>query len=275
MLASEDCKRRFTGRHSSGSTFSKSCPSFLAPVTVEREPPIHLQQADVLTMAASHEVDLSRRVLSVCVNGRSEGTAFLVGARPLALTASHVVRDSAPQEISVVSHQQSQVIPCPVTEVIHHSTADVAALKFDEQAASWPRNNPNNQALGLDCFRCEPRIPYLGSAVRTFSYANVMPDDREGEARLMTGHVQRFCSEKYRGHVYSAIEIGLFSFPGFSGSPIILLDEPDLAIGVVTNGIYLLEPDACLSPGEVPGPLWATGALLAPLATWVASVATG
>ena len=155
------------------------------------------------------------------------GTGFGVEKSGLILTAAHVVANAInAQEIYVQLHAGKFL---RAYSMILHPTADVAALLFkpDHSLPFFKLGNPPT----------EIREFFLGTEVLSYGYpfTRENPDKVKLEPRLMSGYIQRnFCHEQgnYSFHAY---ELSFPSILGQSGSPILLANDIDSAIAVLTT----------------------------------------
>ena len=158
---------------------------------------------------------------------RFAGTGFGIEKPGLVLTASHVVATATdkPQTIYLQLQDGRFLQACSMEP---HPTADVTALVFKDQSL---------RSFKLGEAPAEIGEFYLGTEVISYGYPSRQEESDKVvlEPRLMGGHIQRNFRHDQGHYSFRACELSFPAIPGQSGSPILLKDDIDFAIAVLTT----------------------------------------
>ena len=160
------------------------------------------------------------------------GTGFGIEKPGLVLAAAHVVSGvTNPQEIYIELPDGNPLdVRFLQAHSLHlHPTADLVALLFEP--------NPSLRAFKLGNPPTDMNDFYLGTEIVSYGYPSTTqsPDKVHLEPRLMTGYLQRNFYFKQFDYSFQAYELSFPVMPGQSGSPILLADDIDYAIAVLTT----------------------------------------
>ena len=160
------------------------------------------------------------------------GTGFGIEKPGLVLTAAHVVSGvTNPQEIYI--ELQNGKPPdgrfLQACSLDRHPTADIAALLFEP--------NPSLRAFQLGNPPADIGDFYLGTEIISYGYPSTIesPDKVNLEPRLMSGYLQRNFRHLQSNYSFQACELSFPAISGQSGSPILLANDIDSAIAVLTT----------------------------------------
>lgn len=154
------------------------------------------------------------------------GTGFGYQSAGIVMTASHVVCGTKPENIYMQLVDGSFVNP---HSVAIHPSADIAAMLFDRSKAPLCFSKGVPAGSGA--------IYELGTSVISygFPYIDIGGNRKELEPRLLTGNIQRCFKYAIGSMHYEAYELSFPTPVGLSGSPVMLENNIDFAIGVVTT----------------------------------------
>ncbi len=107
----------------------------------------------------------------------------------------------------------------------------------------------------------------LGDNAVSFGYP-ALANERPLKLRVMRGHLQSLYEVRDDPFLYDGIELPFPSFPGQSGSPVVLDSNSDEAIGIVTQSIRYTSEQA----EEQTEAHWTIAANLISLAEWVTTL---
>ena len=158
---------------------------------------------------------------------RSAGTGFGFHKPGLVLTAAHVV--AAASRPNAIHLQMKSGRFLRARSVKAYPKADVAVLTFDaNQSPPYFRLGEPPKQIGKF---------YLGTEVLSYGYPLKKEGSGKGrlEPRLMSGYIQRIIKYEQEKYSYHAFEPSFPTIPGQSGSPILLKDDIDYAIAVLTR----------------------------------------
>ena len=144
------------------------------------------------------------------------GTCFGFKRSGLCLTASHSLDGFSNEDLLICSNIGGNGIEIAVNDIVHHEQADLAALYFDPELSSKYELMSFAQGISSDADDFLPT-----ENVIAIGYPVLANEDRI-RVRLMSGSVQSDYMHERLTYRYTALELPFPSFPGQSGSPLIL-----------------------------------------------------
>ena len=183
------------------------------------------------------------------------GTCFAFKRPGVFLTAAHVIENGDESSLRLVTGDDD----LKLARVERHPDVDVAAitLRANGNPSDFECFSLAELPIGVDLFP-------LGEVVASFGYT-LRSEDSSVELRWMQGHIQRHIfkvGEEGTAHDY---ELPYPSFPGNSGSPVMLGADPRKVIAVTTHGRTF----SCKVGEATTIAHWTVAAALSPIADWL------